>query len=94
MRPIDADELLKNAWFCDLDHWSGNVVDEDIINDAPTLDVAPIIHACWEDGAGYSVEILNDWYLRNTYICSNCGKEEKHNTPYCPNCGATMDLGG
>lgn len=41
MRPIDADALLKEAWFCDLDHWSGKVVDEDIINEAPTVDATP-----------------------------------------------------
>ena len=39
MRLIDADKLLKQAWFCDLDHWSGKVVDEDIINEAPTVNV-------------------------------------------------------
>lgn len=25
-------------------------------------------------------------------ICSNCGAEEEHLYPYCPNCGAKMDL--
>ena len=93
MRPIDADELLEHTWFCDLDHWSGRVVDEDIINDAPTLDVAPVVLALWEDGPGRSVEICGDWYMRNTYICSNCREEENRKTSYCPNCGACMDLG-
>ena len=92
MRPIDADELLDKAWFCDLDHWSGKVVDEDIINEAPTIDVVPVIRARWEEGNGEWFEMLRDWYMRQTYICSNCRKEEKKKTPYCPNCGAIMDL--
>jgi len=92
MRPIDADELLDHTWFCDLDHWSGKVVDEDIINETPTLDVVPVIHARWEEGSGEWFEMLRDWYLRPTYICSNCRKEEKKKTPYCPNCGSLMDL--
>lgn len=92
MRSIDADELLDQAWFCDLDHWSGRVVDEDIINEAPTLDVAPVVHACWEHGSGDWDNILGEYYLRPTYICSNCHEEEKRNSAYCPNCGAKMDL--
>ena len=92
MRPIDADELLKNAWFCYLDDWSGKVVDEDLVDEAPTLDIMPVTHARWEEGSGEWFEMLRDWYLRQTYACSNCRKEEKRKTPYCPNCGAKMDL--
>lgn len=89
--PIDADELLDHAWFCNLDHWSGRVVDEDIVNEAHTLDVALVTHACWNDGPGYSVEILRDWYLQRTYVCSSCKTEEDKKTNYCPYCGAKMD---
>lgn len=58
-----------------------------------TLDVVPVVHARWEEGNGEWFEMLRDWYLRPTYICSNCREEERRKTPYCPNCGACMDLG-
>lgn len=61
------------------------------IDKFPTLDVAPVIHACWNDGPGYSVEILRDWYLQPTYVCSSCKTEEDKKTNYCPHCGAKMD---
>lgn len=50
-------------------------------------------YAIWEDGPGRSVEILRDWYLHPTYVCSACKNEENRASSYCPNCGACMDLG-
>lgn len=92
MRPIDADELLKGS--CEYPSYDGyiEVVTVDRIDAAPTLDVAPVVHAYWEEGDGEWVEMLRDWYLKPTYICSNCNQEENRNTLYCPNCGAKMDL--
>lgn len=91
MRPIDADELLKHAWFCDIDHWSGKVVDEDIINNAPTLDVAPVVHGRWletENGDACSVcgcGLVAHFANADIHIqLSHCN--------YCLNCGAKMDL--
>lgn len=86
MRPIDADALPIS--------FDGNTVSVRKIDleNAPTLDVAQVVYACWEDGPGYSAEILRDWYMYNTYICSNCREEEKRKSNYCPNCGAIMDL--
>ena len=86
MRPIDADALPIK-----FDGHSVSVWKIDLEN-APTLDVAPVVHARWEEGNGEWFEMLRDWYLRPTYICSNCRKEEKRKTPYCPNCGSLMDL--
>lgn len=62
------------------------------IDKFPTLDVTTVIHARWEEGSGEWFEMLRDWYMRPTHICSNCRQEEKKKTPYCPNCGAIMDL--
>ena len=56
------------------------------------VDVALVVHAYWDNGPGRSVEILRDWYLRPTYVCSSCGVEEDKRTNYCPNCGAKMDM--
>lgn len=55
------------------------------INDVPTADAAPIIHAHWkrvyDDSAGWIDE------------CSNCGSSGD-TTPYCSKCGAKMDKEG
>ncbi len=60
----------------------------DIIEDFPTADVAPVIHARWEQDAG------GDWYCTNcdevVAICDS-GRERTYRKPYCPNCGAKMD---
>lgn len=55
-----------------------------MIDDAPTADVAPVVHGRWiDDGSGI-------------IICPEC--ERGYNlhakyTHYCPNCGAKMDGG-
>jgi hypothetical protein len=96
MRPIDADSLKKEAMTFNLGNEDypcmEKLIYESDIDESPTLDVAPVIYAHWEEGSGEWVEMLRDWYMRPTYICSNCRKEEKKKTPYCPNCGAIMDL--
>lgn len=48
------------------------------VKDAPTEDVAPVIHAHWID-YGEVVE------------CSHCEWYARFETHYCPNCGAIMD---
>ena len=56
------------------------------VSDAPTADVAPVVHGQWETNSDRP----------DSLICSvcNCGfdmwKHDPHN--YCPNCGAKMDL--
>ena len=96
MRPIDADALKKEAMTFNLGSEDypcmEKMIYESDIDDIPTLDVAPVVLAIWEDGPGRSVEILGDWYMRNTYICSACHEEEDRKTNYCPTCGAKMDL--
>ena len=63
-----------------------------LINAAPAADVAPVRHGWWE------VEIDFDefWGDLEYYKCSVCGNRELRDaqTPYCPNCGALMDLEG
>lgn len=57
------------------------------IEDIPSADVAPVIHARWIDNGrgGYA----------HAYFCGNRGWldgypiEDRHK--YCPNCGAIMD---
>lgn len=96
MRPIDANALKKEAITFNLGTEDYPCIEKIIyksdIDEAPTLDVAPVVHARWEEGNGEWVEMLGDWYLKSTYICSNCHEEESRKTDYCPNCGAKMDL--
>ena len=53
------------------------------LNHFPTADVAPVVHGEWvPDDYGY-------------HHCTNCTwehDEREYITPYCPNCGAKMDM--
>ncbi len=61
------------------------------IEDTPTADVAPVVHAHWTSKE-------EKWYDGETY-CSACGGEAGAEygrytyleTEYCPYCGARMD---
>lgn len=57
------------------------------VNAIPAADVAPVVHARWEE---------TDW---ETWRCTNCGCEwqfleglspEENDAKYCPQCGARM----
>ena len=56
----------------------------------PAADVAPVVHGRWEQDAD------GDWYCTNcdevVAICES-GRERTYRKPYCPNCGAKMDVG-
>ena len=62
------------------------------LENMPTFDVVPVVHAYWEHGNGEWTNVLGEYCYRSTYICSACREEEKRNSAYCPNCGAKMDL--
>lgn len=73
--PEDRIEEISNAW-------------TDEIRRLPAADVAPVVHAQWEE---------TDW---ETWTCTNCGCEwqflegmtpEENDANYCPQCGARMD---
>ena len=107
MRPIDADAFLgtsikeKRFVFDTKDYVNAQfvvrVVYKDLaeaLNNAPTLDVAPVRHGRW-------IGIEYDGYadgcpVYDVFECSECGYEHKGEsdtlTSYCPNCGAKMDL--
>ena len=101
MRPIDADTVSTILTRIIEEQRKTHHVDEVIglmearteVNNAPTLDVKPTVHAHWipyesETGEG-----------SNTYKCSACGEIQMliDGTPkengwnYCPHCGAKMD---
>ena len=58
----------------------------DIVKKMPGVDVAPVVHAHWDDS-----------FDGITPYCSACGMSHRCliRTPdYCPNCGAKMDEEG
>lgn len=98
MSLIDAD-AMDNAFSSlrfynggNLTHWGdrkdwclhGDEI-EKLISNAPTVDVAPIVHVKWIFG-----ETLGHSWMK----CSCCCKSQSGQTltfSYCPNCGALMD---
>ena len=57
---------------------------EQLLDEIPAADVAPVVHGRWgDDGSGI-------------IICSECGRGYNlipRYTNFCPNCGAKMDGG-
>lgn len=51
----------------------------------PAADVAPVVHAKWENVRGESSGM--------NWKCSKCFKRVMPKSPYCPNCGAHMKDG-
>lgn len=66
----------------------------DMIETAPALDVAPVVHARW-------IDMQEDDYTEGMWRCSNCCSDRyfdcflpsQMGVRYCPNCGAKMDGG-
>lgn len=91
MRPIDANELKTHSFQVDIsDCESESAVLLRDIDEAPTLDVRPVVHGHW----------IRKW---DTH-CSACGvgfsempySYDTEDGPgyvekFCPNCGAIMD---
>ena len=79
-RYIDADKLLYNE-ITDKHGDTYLVVHTPEIDNAPTEDVQPVVHAEWKelDYGGF-------------YECSKCGyMTDYKQTKYCAECGAKMD---
>ena len=56
------------------------MIAERVIDNAPTADVAPVVHGRWE--------MFNGGY---GWKCSACENISFNTHCYCPNCGARMD---
>lgn len=87
-RPIDADAL--KASFEEDGHLSAYI--EECIDDAPTLDYAPVRHSYWK----HETPTKDDG--QKPFVCSECGLRhprygdtDKAYFTCCPWCGARMD---
>lgn len=94
MRLIDADKLLNKSITVENVNSTGRtkiMVDRNDIDNAPTIDAEPVVHAHWIklDDNGRELAIP---------YCSQCLHLPLRNngyaielTDYCPHCGAKMD---
>ncbi len=101
MRPIDADALMQDVIahsYPLTNAFSVGGVDDgmfvkgiqQVVDEQPTLDVAPVVHGEWIFEKGDGTTCVDGW------ICTNCKHGFHTNVPYfegfnyCPNCGAKM----
>lgn len=92
MRLIDADRLLRPDMIRMCYHLPNGDIAMPIgdIKHAPTVDAAPVVHGQWIH--------LDQEESTISGKCSCCGWEAHYyeddvaGMPYCPNCGARMDL--
>jgi hypothetical protein len=75
----------------DLGYCVDNDMFKDMIKEIPAADVQPVVHGKW-------IDKKKKTYGMQTF-CSACGQhsgiggiESNRHKPYCPNCGAKMDL--
>ena len=103
-RYIDADKIEKTLWAS----LRGYRHTEEIcaikncileIKEAPTADVVEVKHGKWLVNEMELIEspvLYNGVIVRRvplSYRCSECGRVEEYQEPYC-NCGAKMELKG
>lgn len=92
MRLINAD-IMRADW---LENGQNEYVYDtnailDSIDEQPTIEAEPVRHGYWIERDG----IFKDGVIKVDHLeCSECGKTQRRyrDTPYCPNCGAKMDL--
>ena len=80
MRLIDADILPRD-------------IEPEDIDNAPTIEATPVVHAHWEDCTGSELDFFGSPVIVPRKRCSHCHRKNCKNyaPPYCPNCGAKMD---
>ena len=91
MRPIDADALPRLTQIYEFNgkRMEREIVDAKFIDNAPTMEAEPTVHAEWVTVYGDHLSMGNRvWGL----ACSNCGRIGEVSR-YCPYCGAKMDGG-
>lgn len=94
MRLIDADKLKQTVIqeFPIMSNWGESFVISSI-DEAETVDAAPVVHGKWQEEI---IKATGEWKHKfdtwQPISCSICHKPAHNEYPYCPNCGAKMDL--
>lgn len=90
MRLIDADEFeVITVQGKSDDFVEGEQYALEMIDNAPTIEAKPVIHAKWRYELYPTV-----WYGGGSppeYVCSHCEDRAYNTYGFCPNCGALMD---
>jgi len=88
MRLIDADALM--TWFDN--HYDDEEMQvgyvSGIIREHPTIEAVPVVHGHWKK---HRMMSMYDNCSETWHKCSECEYDTRHDTPYCPMCGARMD---
>lgn len=69
---------------------------EQLLDEIPAADVAPVVHGLWERKPSSSWRWTPSGAVavtRTTYRCGLCGRGTAVKSNYCPHCGAKMDGG-
>ena len=69
---------------------------EQLLDEIPAADVAPVAHGRWEREPSSYWRWTSSGAVavaRTTYRCGLCGRGTAVKSNYCPNCGAMMDGG-
>lgn len=87
MTYIERQALIK-----EFDKISDHDVDVDeaieLIANSPVADVAPVKRAKWHQKRIYVAKAKGHSYC--VWACSNCHKQAKERSNYCPDCGTDM----
>ena len=77
----DEDNAVCAVSYCDI----GGVIH---LEEAPTIDAVPVVHGHWKK---HRMMSMYDNCSETWHKCSECEYDTRHDTPYCPMCGARMD---
>ena len=97
-RYIDADAILEKVQFRvrindDTDKTVKRCVEitRNLIENAPTADVAPVVHGRWLTWEEKFPGKMTKKKSRLGVFCSACQNYADNMSDYCPNCGCRMD---
>ena len=81
-----VDEMSNHPSTKDIDYYDALIDAEDVIDDLPPADVAPIKHGRW-----VNCEFVESGF--KFVRCSECKHDDMNRRmyKYCPNCGTKMD---
>lgn len=84
LRLIDADAFLE---YCKPYPHVYQVM-RSVLKQLPIVDAVPVRHGKWTPHE----EMSDEWNCSETWYRCQCGYDTRRKTPYCPMCGARMDV--